>query len=126
MLVSVLLAFILAPVMDAFIRFRLPRGLAAAVAVILFTHAPGRTRLLLIEQAIISVAIYPRTRRRFSRRFLTVRQRAENLEHSTRRDNRKTRTPSQCSLEELLTRGFWFGFSSRAAASFVPFLVYSC
>src|SRR6202795_2953946 len=35
MLVSVLLAFILAPVMELLIRFYLPRGLAAAVAVIL-------------------------------------------------------------------------------------------
>src|ERR1700682_3183124 len=34
-LVSVLLAFILAPVMELFIRLHLPRGLAAAVAVIL-------------------------------------------------------------------------------------------
>src|SRR2546426_7612696 len=35
MLVSVLVAFILAPVMDLLIRLHLPRGLAAAVAVIL-------------------------------------------------------------------------------------------
>ena len=38
MLVSVLLAFILAPVMELFIRLHLPRGLAAAVAVILLSR----------------------------------------------------------------------------------------
>ena len=35
MLASVLLAFILAPVMDLLTRLRLPRGLAAAIAVLL-------------------------------------------------------------------------------------------
>ena len=39
MLVSVLLAFILAPIVDLMMRFRLPRGLGAAIAVLLLLGA---------------------------------------------------------------------------------------
>ena len=49
MLVSVLLAFILAPVMEFFIRCQLPRGLAAAVAVVLLLSLVARAGVLLFE-----------------------------------------------------------------------------
>ena len=49
MLVSVWLAFILAPVMEFFIRCHLPRGLAAAVAVILLLSLIGGAGVLLFK-----------------------------------------------------------------------------
>ncbi len=53
MLVSVLLAFILAPVMDLLIRLYLPRGLAAAGAVILLLSLLGGLVYYSSNQAII-------------------------------------------------------------------------
>src|ERR1700681_3092914 len=54
-LVSVLLAFILAPVMELFIRLHLPRGLAAAVAVILLLSLIAGLVYYCSNQAIIFV-----------------------------------------------------------------------
>src|SRR5579862_5819803 len=53
MLVSVLLAFILAPVMDLLIGFRFPRGLAAAVAVLLLLSVVAGLVYYSSNQAII-------------------------------------------------------------------------
>jgi len=66
-LVSVLLAFILAPVMELFIRLHLPRGLAAAVAVILLLSLIAGLVYYSSNQAIIFVqdlSKYTRTIRR--------------------------------------------------------------
>ncbi len=79
MLVSVLLAFILAPVMDLLIRARFPRGLAAAVAVILLLAVLAGLAYYSSSQAIVFGHDLSKYTRRIQQEIYQVRQQAENL-----------------------------------------------
>src|SRR5712671_3953338 len=79
MLVSLLLAFILAPVMDLLSRLRLPRGLAAAVAVILLLTLLAGLVYYSSSQAIIFSRDLSKYTQTIQQEISQVRQRAENL-----------------------------------------------
>ncbi len=125
MLVSVLLAFILAPVMDLLIRFRLPRGLAAAVAVILLLILLAGLVYYSSNQAIIFVQDSSKYKQRIRQQISQFWQRAENL-GTLEPDKQANGADSHTStnLADLLTRGFGSVSQALLAASFVPFLVY--
>jgi predicted PurR-regulated permease PerM len=125
MLVSVLLAFILAPVMELLIRLRLPRGVAAASAVILLMALTGGLVLYSSNQAIIFVHDLSKYTERIQQEISQVRQRAETLGTITPSGQNKLADPrSDPNWTELLTRGFGSVSQAVLAASFVPFLVY--
>jgi predicted PurR-regulated permease PerM len=124
MLVSVLLAFILAPVMDFFILLHLPRGLAAAVAVILiFTLLTGLVYYS-SNQAIIFVQDLSHYTETIRQEITQVRLRAESLGSTEPAGQIKAEPRSSTNWEEILTRGFGSVSQALLAASFVPFLVY--
>jgi predicted PurR-regulated permease PerM len=125
MLVSVLLAFILAPVMDLLIRFRLPRGLAAAVAVILLLTLLAGLVYYSSNQAIIFGHDLSKYAQKIQQEISQVRERAENL-GTLDSDGQAKNTQSRpnTNLADLLTRGFGSLSQALLAASFVPFLVY--
>jgi predicted PurR-regulated permease PerM len=125
MLVSVLLAFILAPVMDLLIRLRLPRGLAAAVAVILLLTLLAGLVFYSSNQAIIFAQDLSKYTQRIRQETSQVWQRAENL-GTLDSDGRQHSTDSRSGTNwaDLLTRGFGSVSQALLAASFVPFLVY--
>jgi len=125
MLVSVLVAFILAPVMDLLIRLRLPRGLAAAVAVILLLALVAGLVYYSSNQAIIFAQDFSKYTQKIRQGVSQVWQRAETL-GSLDMDG-QAKPPSSRSgtnLAELLTRGFGSFSQALLTASFVPFLVY--
>lgn len=125
MLVSVLLAFILAPVMELFIRFHLPRGLAAAVAVILLLTLVAGLAYYSSNQAIIFVQELSKYARTIRQEISHVRERAESLGETEPGGATKSAEPrSGTNWEDLLTRGFGSVSQALLAASFVPFLVY--
>jgi predicted PurR-regulated permease PerM len=125
MLVSVLLAFILAPVMELFIRFHLPRGLAAAVAVILLLTLIAGLAYYSSNQAIIFVQDLSKYTRTIRQEISNVRERAESLGDTEPGGPAKSAdTRSGTNWEDLLTRGFGSVSQALLAASFVPFLVY--
>jgi predicted PurR-regulated permease PerM len=125
MLVSVLLAFILAPVMDLFIRLHLARGLAAAVAVILLLTLIGGVAYYSSNQAIIFVQDLSKYSKTIRQEISQVRQQAESLGETEPSGQAKPAdSRSGTNLEDLLTRGFGSVTQALLAASFVPFLVY--
>jgi predicted PurR-regulated permease PerM len=125
MLVSVLLAFILAPVMDLLIRLRIPRGAAAAAAVVVLLALVGGLVLYTSNQAIIFVQDLPKYTERIQQEISQVRQRAETLGTMNPSGPAKlTDSRSGPNWTELLTRGFGSVSQALLAASFVPFLVY--
>jgi predicted PurR-regulated permease PerM len=125
MLVSVLLAFILAPVMDLFIRLTLPRGLAAAVAVILLLTLVGGVAYYSSNQAIIFVQDLSKYSKTIRQEISQVRQQAEALGEPEPNGPAKPAEPrSGSNFDDLLTRGFGSVTQALLAASFVPFLVY--
>jgi len=124
MLVSVLLAFILAPVMEFFIFLQLPRGLAAAVAVVLlFTMITGVVYYS-SNQAIIFVQDLSKYTHTIRQEISQVRQRAESLGSTEPEGQIRPESRSSTNWEEILTRGFGSVSQAVLAASFVPFLVY--
>jgi predicted PurR-regulated permease PerM len=125
MLVSVLLAFILAPVMELLIRFHLPRGLAAAVAVILLLTLIVGLAYYSSNQAIIFVQDLSKYTRTIRQEISNVRERAESLGDTEPSGPAKSaESRSGTNWEDLLTRGFGSVSQALLAASFVPFLVY--
>ncbi len=125
MLVSVLLAFILAPVMDLLIRLRFPRGAAAAAAVVLLLALVGGLVLYSSNQAIIFVQDLPKYTEGIQEEISQLRQRAETLgTMNPSRQAKLTDSRPGPNWTELLTRGFGSVSQALLAASFVPFLVY--
>jgi predicted PurR-regulated permease PerM len=125
MLVSVLLAFVLAPVMEFFIRCQLPRGLAAAAAVILLLTLITGLAYYSSNQAIIFLQDLSKYAQTIRQKISQVRQQAESLGNTEPDPAAKTVNPaSSTNWEDLLTRGFGSVSQALLAASFVPFLVY--
>jgi predicted PurR-regulated permease PerM len=125
MLVSVLLAFILAPAMEFLIRFHLPRGLAAAVAVIvLFTLLAG-AGYYSSNQAIVFTHDVSKYTQKIQQQVSQVREQAENLGTlDPEEPTGSSRPHPNTRLTDFLTSGFGSLSHALLAASFVPFLVY--
>ena len=125
MLVSVLFAFILAPVMEFFILLHLPRGLAAAVAVILLFSVIAALGYYSSNQAIVFVQDLSKYTRQIKKKISQVREQAESL-GDTEADGKNKPPESRPGTDwgDLLTRGFGSVSHALLAASFVPFLVY--
>ncbi len=125
MLVSVLLAFILAPVMEFFISLHLPRGLAAGVAVLLLVSLVGGVIYYSSNQAIVFVQDLSKYTQTVRQEISQVRERAESFGDSATGAGTKTPQPrTGPNWDELLTRGFGSVSQALLSASFVPFLVY--
>jgi predicted PurR-regulated permease PerM len=125
MLVSVLLAFILAPVVEFFMLLQLPRGLAAAVAVILLFSMISGVVYYSSNQAIVFVQDLSKYTHQIRQKISQVQQQAESLGSTDAATAAKSPEPrSSTSWEELMTRGFGSVSHALLAASFVPFLVY--
>jgi len=124
MLVSVLLAFILAPVMEFFILLHLPRGLAAAVAVVLLFSVMTGLIYYSSNQALIFVQDLSKYSRQIRQEISQVRERAEALSSNESGGQIKAEPRPGTDWEDLLRRGFGSVSQALLAASFVPFLVY--
>jgi len=125
MLVSVLFAFILAPVVEFFMVLHLPRGLAAAVAVFLLFSLMAGVMYYSSNQAIVFVQDLSKYTHQIRQKISQVQQQAESLGNSDTTAAAKSPEPrSSTSWEEVMTRGFGSVSHALLAASFVPFLVY--
>jgi predicted PurR-regulated permease PerM len=125
MLVSVLLAFILAPIVDLMMRFRLPRGLGAAIAVLLLLGALVGIVYFSYNQASTLLQDVPKYAGRIREEMMQFRKQAESFEvlnpqHEKGVINVRTATD----WTDMLTHGFGSVSQAVLAASFVPILVY--
>jgi predicted PurR-regulated permease PerM len=120
-MVSVLLAFILAPVMDLLARFRLHRSVAAFVAVLLFTTAVVAIVYYSSNQAFSFVQDLSKYGGRIQQEVTHLRQRADILGGLNPPGGESQSTGT---LAALLFRGVGSLTQALIAASFVPFLVY--
>src|SRR5271156_2227190 len=80
MLISVLLAFVLAPVVDFLSWLHLPRGLAAFVAIALLMTAIAGTVYYSYNQAVVLVQDLPKYTTRLREQAMRFRKQAESLE----------------------------------------------
>ena len=127
MLVSVLLAFVLAPVTEAFMMLRLPRGLAAAVAVLLVLAVVCGLVYYSYNQATVFLAALPKYATEIRDEWKNLREKAAALEGLTPPDEAEVgvvNVHATTNWTEKLTRGFGSLSEALLAASFVPFLAY--
>ena len=125
-LVSVLLAFILAPLVDMLMHLHLPRGVAAAIAVILLMIVASGVAYYSYYQASSFLEDLPKYTGKIHDEFQHLRKRAESLDvlgsSSPEKGILSVRTATD--WNDVLTRGFGSFTDLFLAISFIPFLVY--
>jgi predicted PurR-regulated permease PerM len=132
LLISVLLAFMLAPVADCFVWARLPRGLAALLAMLLLLAVLYSGFYISYNRAQAFLHDFPHYRQEIHRVVVKVRRQAEGLNKTASvmldaespRKSSSPPAPPASTLTDWLTQ--WVGPISEVvfAASFIPFLVY--
>jgi predicted PurR-regulated permease PerM len=125
MMVSILLAFILAPVVDFLIYFHLPRALASGIAVLLMLGALVGTVYYSSNQALVFAQDLPKYTTKIREELMRYRKQAESFEVLNPGHERGVVSVRPATdWGDLLTRGFGSVGEAMFAASFVPFLVY--
>jgi predicted PurR-regulated permease PerM len=124
-IISVLLAFTLAPVTDLLQFLHIPRGLAALVAILLLIAAIAGIFYFSYNQAATLVQDLPKYSSRIREEMMRFRKRAESFEvlppeHEKGVVNVRPAT----SWTDILTRGFGSVGTVVFAASFIPVLAY--
>jgi predicted PurR-regulated permease PerM len=125
MLISMLLAFILAPIVDLFSYIRLPRSLSAAIAILLLFAALGGIADFSYNQATTLVHDLPKYAGRVREEASRFRRSAERLEVLPPEHEKGVLSVRPATdWADLLTRGFGSASTAMLAISFVPFLVF--
>jgi predicted PurR-regulated permease PerM len=124
-LVSVLLAFILAPVVDVLMRLRLPRSVASGFAVLMLMAAIGVVVYYSANQASSFLQDLPKYSGKIRQEITHFRKQAQSLEALNEGPEKGVVNvhPTQ-DWTEVLTRGVGSASGAILAASFIPFLVY--
>ncbi len=124
-LVSVLLAFILAPIVDALTFFRLPRFIAAGLAVLMMIAALGGAVYLSYNQGATLIQELPKYTKKIKDQVNVYRKRAETFEVLTPEHEKGVLdVRSTTDWTDILNRGVGSVWQAAFAASFVPFLVF--
>jgi predicted PurR-regulated permease PerM len=125
-LVSTLLAFILAPIVDFLSQYRVPRGLSSLVAVLLLLSLLYGVTYVSYNEVANFVQVLPKFSERIRANVMSFREQAEALNplRSPADDKNAIRIQPSSPVTELLTHGFGSFSQLLLAVSFVPFLVY--
>jgi predicted PurR-regulated permease PerM len=126
MLVSILIAFILAPVVDFLMQGRLPRGLASLVAVLLLLGLLYGITVVSYSQASNFLRVLPKYSDSIRSAVMTIRDRAESLNplRPTVDDKNVVKVIPSSPLSDAVTKGFGSVSQAFFALTFIPFLVY--
>ena len=126
MLVSTLLAFILAPVADFFGGFRLPRSLSSLIAVLLLLGLIYGVTYASYNQAANFLQVLPRYSDRIRVSVMSFRERAESLNPLRPNADEKNvvKVLPSSPLTDAVTHGFGSVSQGVFALSCLPFLVY--
>jgi predicted PurR-regulated permease PerM len=125
MLVSVLLAFILAPIVDLLTYLRLPRSMAAAIAILLLLGALAGIVYFSYNQAATLLQDVPKYTSKIREEALRFRRSAERFEVLPPEHERGVVSVRPATdWTDILTRGFGSASTAVLAVSFVPFLVF--
>ena len=124
-LVSALIAFILAPLVDLLSRLRMPRPVAAALVILLLFGLLAGIAFLGINQADTLITELPKYSAEIRHDISKAIRKVRNLEAIGTPDGKPPRPrPPAGDWNEVVTRGFGSAAEIVLAASFVPFLVF--
>lgn len=124
-LVSVLLAFVLAPVADLFSRLRLPRWFAAGLAVLALLAALGGVAYYSVNQISNLIDELPKYSVKLRAEVGKISRKAQTLEAiSPAPEKDAIKVHETQSWTDLLSHGFGSATEIILACSFIPFMVF--
>jgi predicted PurR-regulated permease PerM len=130
-LTAILMAFVLAPVVDGLANFRVPRQLSAFLAVSLLLAVIATLSYLSYARALDFMSQMPEYRTRVQRIVNEIRQKADQLEKTTEdvlppepEDKNSVTVRERNSLGSFISKNMSTFSETLLAVSFVPFLIY--
>lgn len=124
-LISVLFAFVLAPIADLFTRLRMPRWVAAGIAVCLLAGAFASAAYYGINQVSSLVDELPKYSGRVRAEVAKISHKAQKLEAITPgQEKGAIKVHETQSWTDLLSHGFGSATEIVLAVSFIPFLIF--
>jgi predicted PurR-regulated permease PerM len=125
-LVSTLMAFILAPIVDFLGRYRVPRGLSSMVAVLVLLLLLYGMTYVSYNQAANFAQVLPKYSERIRASIMTFRERAELLNplRPSNTDKNIVQIQPSNSVTDMVTRGFGSVSQGLFTLTFIPFLIY--
>jgi predicted PurR-regulated permease PerM len=130
-LVSILISFVLAPVVDFLTRFQVPRGLGSLIAVLLLVVAAAAATYVSYSRAMDFMTQLPTYKARIQQMMAHVREQAQQIEQTTEtvlpssEEDKKTVTVKQSSSwTDLVSRNASSVSEIVLSLTFVPFLVF--
>ncbi len=130
-LISILLAFILTPVVDLLQRFRVPRGLGSLIAVLLLVGIVYGIIYFSYNQAMSFVDDLPKYSDKLRSIMVGFRQKTEKLQKTTenvletsKEDKDAVKVRPASPWTDIFTKGFGSFSHALLPLSFIPFLVY--
>ncbi len=130
-LVSILLSFVLAPLVDFLMRFQVPRAVGALLAVVMLVAALGSVSYISYNRAASFMLELPKYKARIQELGAKIREQAEQIEKTTEtvlpptKAEEKTVTVKQASSwTDLLSRNVSALSEFLLAITFIPFLVF--
>ena len=126
---SILIAFILAPLVDLLQRIRLPKGVAALIAVLVLLGVVYGIMYYSYNEAVSFINNLPKYTSRIRDVVVHVREHAEKLQITTDKvlspGGKQSTQPSRGPVwNDILFRGFGSISQAFLPLSFIPFLVY--
>jgi len=130
-LTAVLMAFVLAPVVDALSDFRIPRALGSFIAVFLLLASVGALTYFSYARALDFVSQVPEYKVRLKHIVNEIKHRAEQFERSTEtvlpsepEDKNSVTLKQGNSLRNYLSENVGSVSQTILAITFIPFLIY--
>lgn len=130
-LVSILLSFVLAPIVDLLLKWRVPRSVGSLVAVLLMCAALYGLVYLSYNKAVDFAQQLPRYSGEVRRLVTKFRQNAEKLEKTTQnvlppdmQSKQAVHVTQEKSWADTLTENVGHWSETALIVSFIPFLVY--
>ncbi len=130
-LVSILLSFVLAPIVDLLVRFQVPRAVAALLAVGLLVSALGVATYGSYSRALDFMHEVPKYKARIQAMGAKIREQAEQIETTTEtvlpeneQDQHAVTVKQSSSWTDLVSRNASSVSELLLALTFIPFLVF--
>ncbi len=130
-LISVLLAFVLAPIVDALVQFNIPRAVGSLLAVFMLVGALGFASYASYSRALDFMQELPKYKARIQTLGAKIREQAEQIEKTTEtvlpenpRDAKTLTVKQSSSWTDLVSRNANSVSELVLALTFIPFLVF--
>src|SRR5271166_284039 len=128
-LISILISFVLAPVVDFLTHFQIPRGLGALIAVVLLMVAIGGASYISYSRAMAFMHQLPMYKAKIQEMMAPVREQASEIEKTTAvlqapTDEKTVTVKQSSSWTDLVSRNASSVSEIVLALTFIPFLVF--